>query len=305
MSDIVVISENNIEVVEVGATPTPTVTVSEIIQNVEVSAPGPQGPPGPSTGITGGISTPTYVQFDTTAVEVSEVGKLTWNDTDGTLEFGLKGGNVTLQIGQEQVVRVRNTEANTITDGQAVYITGSTGSHLNVLLAQANGEATSSKTLAVVTEHITHNSTGFATTSGLVRDLNTSALTEGAAVWLSATTPGGLTTTRPSPPNHAVLIGWCVRQHASNGVIFVHIQNGYELDELHDIKLTNLQNGQALVYDAAQGLWVNGSGIATALSGLSDVAISSVGNGDVLSYNSATTKWANEARILLTDGGNF
>lgn len=208
-------------------------------------------------GITGGISSPDYVQFDTAATVAGAVGRLLWNDTDGTLEFQLKGGNVTLQIGQEQVIRVTNTAGVTMTDGQAVYITGSTGNHLNVTLAQANAEATSSKTLAVVTETIANNKTGFATSSGLVRGLDTSALTEGAAIWLSPTVPGGLTTTRPTAPDHAVLIGWCVRQSATVGAIYVHIANGYELDELHDVLITAAANNQVLRYDAATSLWKN------------------------------------------------
>lgn len=208
-------------------------------------------------GITGGISSPDYVQFDTAAVAAGAVGRLLWNDTDGTLEFQLKGGNVTLQIGQEQVIHVTNKSGATISDGQAVYITGSTGNHLNVTLAQANAEATSSKTLAVVTETIANNNTGFATSSGLVRGLDTSALTEGAAIWLSPTVPGGLTSTKPVAPNHAVLIGWCVRQHASVGVIYVHIANGYELEELHNVLITAAANNQVLRYDAATNLWKN------------------------------------------------
>jgi hypothetical protein len=208
-------------------------------------------------GISGGISTADFIEFDLTAVNTSGVGKINWNDTDGTLEFGLKGGNVTLQIGQEQVVRVTNTTGSTIVDGQAVYIVGSTGNHLNVTLAQANTEVTSSKTLAVVTEPIQHNQSGFATSNGLVRNINTSALIEGGAVWLSPTVPGGLTAVRPSSPNHAVLIGWCVRSHANNGSIFVHIANGYELEELHNVKITNPTSGQVLAYNSTTSLWEN------------------------------------------------
>ena len=207
-------------------------------------------------GITDGISSPDYVQFSTTGA-TGNVARMLWNDTDGTLEFGLKGGNVTLQIGQEQVLRVTNATGGTIGDGTVVYISGSTGNHVNVVKAQANTEATSSKTLGVVTESIANNQSGFATTSGLVRDIDTSALTEGGAVWLSATTAGGLTSTRPTAPNHAVLIGWCVRSHASVGVIYVHVMNGYELDELHDVSLTSKANNDVLSYESASGLWKN------------------------------------------------
>lgn len=233
-------------------------TINEIATvNVNAATPGVNTNITSLGGITGGISTPDFIQFDTAAAATGGVGKLLWNDTDGTLEFQMKGGNVTLQVGQEEVLRVTNQSGSTMVDGQVVYITGSTGNHLNVTLSQANSEATSSKTLAVVTETILNNQSGFATTSGLVRNLNTSALTEGAAVWLSPTVPGGLTSTKPVAPNHAVLIGWCVRQHASVGVIYVHIANGYELEELHNVLITSVQDKQVIRYDSATSLWKN------------------------------------------------
>lgn len=213
-------------------------------------------------GISGGISSPNYVQFDTTAVEVSAVGKIAWNNTDGTLEFGLKGGNVTLQMGQEEVIRVTNNTVTPLVDGQAVYITGSTGNHLNVDLAQANQEMTSSRTIAVVTEPIASNQSGFATSRGLIRNIDTSYLTEGAAIWLSSTIPGGLTSTRPEAPLHSVMLGWCVRQHQSVGSIFIHISNGLELDELHNVKITGtLTNNSSLIYNSSIGVWENKSSV--------------------------------------------
>lgn len=220
------------------------------------------------SGITGSIGTVDSIQFDTAATATGAVGNLLWNDTDGTLEFQLKGGNVTLQVGQEQVLRVTNQSGSTMVDGQAVYITGSTGNHVTVTLAQANSEATSSKTIAVVTETIANNNSGFATTSGLVRNLDTSALTEGAAVWLSPTVAGGLTTTKPQAPDNSVLIGWCVRQHATVGMIYVHIANGYEVDELHDVRITGAPvAGSLLIRNATDALWENatitaGTGVA-------------------------------------------
>ena len=208
------------------------------------------------SSLTGGIASPDYVQFST-AGATTAVGRVAWNDTDGTLEFGLKGGNVVLQIGQEQVLRATNSTGSTIANGTAVYISGSTGSHVNVVKAQADSESTSSKTLGLTTESISNGQSGFVCTSGLVRGIDTSALTEGEAVWLSAGTAGGLTSTRPTPPNHAVLIGWCVKSHASVGVIYVHVMNGYELSEIHDVLLTSKANNDVLSYDSASGLWKN------------------------------------------------
>jgi hypothetical protein len=256
------------------------------------------------TGVTGGISSPDFIQFDTSAASTPAVGRMMWNDTDGTLEFLMKGGNVTLQVGQEELLRVSNQSGSPMVLGQAIYITGSTGNHLNVTLAQASAEMTSSKTLAITAEPIANNQSGFATTSGLIGNLNTSALTEGAAIWLSATTPGGLTTTRPTQPNHSVLLGWCVRQHASVGVIYDHIANGYELDELHNVLIQSVTNGQTIKYDSATGLWKN-MDVLPFINDIGDVDINDIADGDVLSYSVSTSKWRNERRISLVDGGNF
>lgn len=49
-----------------------------------------------------------WIQFDTTYVDGFVEGRLQWNSDDGTLEVGMPGGNVNLQIGQETLVRVRN-----------------------------------------------------------------------------------------------------------------------------------------------------------------------------------------------------
>ena len=198
-----------------------------------------------------------YIQFDTTAATPSAVGQLAWNDTDGTLDLGLKGGNVTLQLGQELVTHVYNNTANDFVDLQALRITGSQGQRLTGALALANSESTSSTTYAIVTEPILKNQVGFATTHGLVREVNTSAFPEGAALYLSPTIAGGITHVKPSAPNHIVMIGWCVRQHAVQGSIYVNVQNGFELEELHNVDIDNVQNGHILKYDSSTSTWKN------------------------------------------------
>jgi hypothetical protein len=199
-----------------------------------------------------------YIDFNTQLTGISgQVGRLIWNDADGTLNLGLKGGNVTLQLGQEQVCRFRNNTSEDFLNGQVVYITGSTGSFATASLAIANSEAASSVVIGVLTEDIAKNTEGFVTTAGLVRDLNTSALTEGASIWLSPTIAGALTSTKPVAPNHAVLIGYCIRSHPTFGTIFIHVQNGYELEELHNVLITSPSDGDVLTYDSTTNLWKN------------------------------------------------
>lgn len=198
-----------------------------------------------------------YVSFVQAPVTALAERHMSWNEEDGTLDLRLKGNNVTLQIGQEQLVRILNDTGAAFTDMQAVYITGAAGQRLTASLAQANAEATSSATIAIVTEPIANNAQGFATTSGLVRDVDTSAFAEGAALYLSPSVAGGITSTKPTAPNHSVLLGWCVRSHAVNGSIYVHVANGYELDELHGVLITSVAANQVLKRNVGNTLWEN------------------------------------------------
>lgn len=214
-------------------------------------------------GITS-ISTPGVINFDTVNPGALGVGSLAWNDTEGTLELKLKGGNITLPIGQEQVHLVKHADNSGLTKGSAVYVAGSDGTNHTVRYAQANAESTSSKTFGIMAEAATGGSKAFCTTHGMVTDLNTASLSEGYAVWLSPSVAGGLTTTKPTAPNHLVLLGWCIKQHAVNGAIFVHVVNGFELDELHDVKITSVTDGDLLQYDSTIPSWKNVTSIAPA-----------------------------------------
>ena len=206
------------------------------------------------SGITGGISTADYVDLDTTATPAAVVGRISWDDGNGTANITLKGGNVNLAVGQELVARVYNDSGVALTDGQIVYISGAQGNRVAVKLANATSEATSAGTLGMVTEPIAIGAEGFIAIMGTVNGLNTSALTAGALVYLS-TTDGAYTTTAPTAPNHRVILGYVERVHNTVGSIYVKVDNGYELDELHNVNITTPTNGQVLKYNGTT--WVN------------------------------------------------
>ena len=144
-----------------------------------------------------------------------------------------------------------------MTKGQAVYIVGAQGQRVSIELAQADGEVSSSRTFGLLAVDIAKNQSGLIVTQGVLQGFNTSALTEGQIAWLSPTVAGGLTTTKPVAPNHSVFMGVVVRSHQTQGSVFVKVVNGYELDELHNVKITNPQDGQVLKYQASTGLWIN------------------------------------------------
>jgi hypothetical protein len=223
--------------------------------------------------VTGGV-TANYKQFNTAITQTSAVGKLKWNDTDGTLDLGLKGGNVTLQIGQETVLRIVNKTATNITlseaNYQAVIITGAQGQRPKVDLAKADSEITSGTTIGIVTETILINQEGYINTSGTVRGINTTGSLQGETwadgdvLYLSGTVAGQITNIKPIAPLHLVTIGYVLYAHGVNGTIFVKVQNGYELEELHNVSAIAPNNNEVLAYDTATLLWKPKT-VATAL----------------------------------------
>lgn len=210
-----------------------------------------------NAAVAGNITGVDAIDFDTTATVTGAVGRVHWNDTDGTLDLGMKGGNVTQQIGMEQFVLVKHADNSGLEEGKVVYFVGSDGTNKTVRYASASAELTSVNTLGIMTETVTGGNKGLCTTFGLVRDINTNTLDEGKVVWLG-TSPGTMTTTKPTAPTHLVQIGFCLRKNTNNGSIFVSVQNGYELDELHNVHITNPQEGDILVYSASAGnIWRN------------------------------------------------
>jgi hypothetical protein len=167
---------------------------------------------------------------------------------------------------------VRNSTGSTLTKGTIVYLSGATGNRPNALRAQAHTEATSSKTIGMVEADIPNNSDGYVATNGTLHNLDTSAFTAGDAVWLSATTAGAFTSTIPAEPNHTVFIGYIARAHPTQGRIVLHIQNGYELNELHGVQIASEANNDLLVYETSTTLWKNKS-ISTIFGGTPLVSV--------------------------------
>lgn len=168
----------------------------------------------------------------------------------------LVGGEIVANT-EKLLCVVRNQTGATLTKKTVVYISGATGNRPLVNKSIANTELGSSKTFGILQQDILHNGTGYAVTEGQLTNVDTSMFLEGQLLWLSPTTAGEMTTTKPSAPNHAVFCGYVVRAHPTEGIIEVKIQNGFELGELHNVALNGVSDGQALVYDGATQLWKN------------------------------------------------
>ena len=162
------------------------------------------------------------------------------------------------------ITEVYNSTGATLTKGTIVYINGTQGNLPTVAKALAVGDTTSAQTFGFVQTDITNMNNGYVIIAGKLTDLNTSAYTGGTQLYLSPTTAGTYTPTKPYAPNHLVYVGIVVRAHPTQGSIEVKIQNGYELDEIHDVSAQSPSNNDGIFYNSTTTLWENKS-IATVL----------------------------------------
>ena len=226
------------------------------------------------------------------------IGSIT--SSDGSIVVTPSGTTVDLAVSAASpastlLTQVRNTTGATLTKGTVVYISGATGQISTVSKAIATGDATSAQTLGMITTNLANNSNGYVTVFGLLTNMDTSAYTDGAQLYLSGTVAGGVTTTKPSAPTHLVYVGIVEYAHPTQGKILVKVQNGYELDEIHDVSIVTPVTGQTLVYNSATDLWVNNTVSLTAgVNGTLPVAnggtgvTTSTGTGSVVLSTSPT-----------------
>lgn len=188
-----------------------------------------------------------------TAKTLTDVGEVIWDSGAQTLSLKLNA-NVTLQIGQEVLRKVKNDTGATIQNGKIVYISGGQGANALAKLATTADADIAQRTFGMATEDIAANANGFVTLIGDVNGLNTSSFTEGTELWLS--TAGGYTSTEPSGSTPRVYIGRCLRSHATQGVIGVRIRPIPRLHKLSGMSGTAPSvSGQVYMYNATSNQW--------------------------------------------------
>ena len=280
-------------------------------------------------------ATNTITQVDYLALNVSSTvavttAKIVWNATESTGELGFNASVNTL-LGMDVHAQVYNQSGSPFTKGQVVRVDGSSGTRLKASLALATNDANSSQTFGLCAQTIGNNGSGVIITQGLLRAIDTNAYNAGDTLWLSSTTPGAMVNVRPVAPNHGVRVGYVVKKAGSaDGIIFVDVQNGLELEELHDVAITAVANNDIIAYNASTTVWRNrqlfdstvpAALAASATAGVSvtaarvdhvharptfdELTISGEAQGDIL-YRSATS-WARlpaatAGYILQTNG---
>ncbi len=214
----------------------------------------------PYTGATADVDLGVYklsadaVEFSLSPVNAPGAGQIAYDGATGSLSYLMNSSNVLCHIGQQLFAYVKNAEAVTITKGQPVYLYQASGNKATVKLAYNTSDAGSAKTLGLAAEDISSNHNGFVICQGVLSGINTGSYNEGDTLYLGATA-GTLTATKPYAPNHLVYIGVVEKANNGAGQIYVKTQNGYEMDELHNVDAKNPNDKDGLFYNTSTSLW--------------------------------------------------
>lgn len=155
---------------------------------------------------------------------------------------------------------VTNDDTVAIVKGQPVYAFGGTGDRLTVKRASNSADATSAQTVGLVlSTSIGVNQKGLIILNGQLDGLGglkpSAGWLDGDAVYLGDT-PGSITRVKPHAPKHLVYLGFVTSTSpGSAGRMYVRVQNGYEMDEIHDVAAQNPNNGDTLIYNTSNSLW--------------------------------------------------
>jgi len=251
----------------------------------------------------GAVGTVTSVAASITGDSVTISGSPV--TTSGTLAFAFAGTGAqyikgdgtlatfpnTIDQAKNLITEVYNSTGATLTKGTVVYINGGQGNLPTVTKALASGDSTSAQTYGIVQADITNNNNGFVVVAGRLADIDTSAFSVGTQLYLSSTTAGAYTSTKQYAPAHLVYVGIIVRSHPTQGIIEVKIQNGYELDELHNVAAQTPTNNDGLFWESSTSLWKNKS-IATILGYTPQAQLNGTGfvkaSGTTITYDNST-----------------
>jgi len=231
------------------------------------------------SGITGGISTPDFVQFDTTYATPLTAGQLGWNGND-TLGLGMIGGNVIQHIGEDSFFYVKASA--TITKGQLCMFTGAVGSSGVLTAAPASAIPFAEAIIGVAAENIANNGFGLVQNTGTLRGVNTSAFLDGDILYYNSAVTGGFTKTFPA--NGPIVIAAAVAKAGSggSGILTVRISFQTRVTAGTGISVTQ-GNDVVTVTNTAPSL----GGTVTSVSGTGTVSGISL-SGTVTSTGSLT-----------------
>lgn len=215
------------------------------------------------------------ITFNTTpSPEPTATGSTWWNAAEETLNVKLNE-DVTLQLGQEQIIRAKNMTGSTIPNGTVVMFSGVNGDQIQIAPAIANGSVDHHYMMGITTEPILTGESGFVTTQGLVRGLNTSAWAAGTILYIDPSVAGGLTSTEPVAPNLKLPVAAVTKSGpGESGILLVRMTTGEHLESLHDVQVSSPADNEVLAYNSANGTWINQTPSEAGLAALAGATFS-------------------------------
>jgi hypothetical protein len=254
----------------------------DVNSNATVDSSGNANVSGNITANSGYVSADTF-RLDTTYTGGStQPGEISWDPDNETAMVALDAGE-TLQIGQEHVIRVKNSSASVaIPKGRVVMFAGATGDTVAVTPAISTQSYEPLLLVGVTAEEIAADGFGFVTQYGFINQVSTGSFTLGDLLYVDPASPGVLTNSAPSAPNWTFPVAAVTRVHASAGRILVRAIPGGHLHDVVDVAISSPANNQVLTYSS--GIWINAN--ATGGSGNSFETISA--NGTSIVADSST-----------------
>ena len=263
--------------------------------------------------VTLGSSTTDYVVISGNLVlnpvataPTSVEGQVYYDSNEHAVIYNTELSNVNSKLGRSLLVRAKNTDSVTLTKGMAVRISSPQGANktfvralsVNIPLTGAVGN----QIIGIINEDITVNNFGYATTFGEITGLNTSNFVEGNEVYVSSTTSGSLTGSRPTAPNEIIPVGICIYNNPSQGKLFIKTRDPLHFGDITGFNpdTTNLLDGQVIRYRSSDGTWGN-SNSGVILTG------SFSGSGANITNITASniTNFTNDVRGQFTAGTNI
>jgi hypothetical protein len=217
----------------------------------------------PYTGATANVDLGEYgldtgfVSFDTTPTSTPTTqGTMSWDTDHNTVQLVMNG--TTGRVLEDVFYIAKNQTGSTIPKGTVVRADGTLGASGRIKIAPflADGTYPSEYLMGVTAEAILDGEDGMVVHFGQIRNVNTSAYTDGDILYASTTSAGAFTTTQPTAPNNIIEVAIVIHA-ASNGVLQVRPTIGSNINSDEGVLITTPSNGQVLTYNSTSGLWEN------------------------------------------------
>lgn len=190
------------------------------------------------------------IDLDSSYTALYKEGRLFYDTATKTLAYYNEVNGITVNLGQEHLIRVKNNSGSIISNGSVCYINGSLGDNITCALAKADSPITSKSTIGICTNDIAINDFGYITRLGVVHGLDTHDFTAGDVLYLSPTVAGGLTNVEPIAPYRNVRVGYVSKKSSGDGHILVDVHIGQSLSELNDVSTVGISGSDVLVYSS-------------------------------------------------------